>query len=352
MYMEEKAAFVFDTNFIVQVKDLDNVLKNLEEKFSVYVPQMCIDERIAQECRDLRTQFDEIECLQKRCSKIASITFKTSYDQKATELSNGMQKKYEKWFENHIIPFSKDAKTFQMVLDRAYQKLPPFSNDPKASDKGFKDTIVWISLLEYFAQNGSAKIIFVTSDGGFSKNVDRLCKGFHQATGKTIEIKDSTYYGELLKDKAQQPPPPTPEQHPDFSHLRKEIFDVLDALCGVETEDYWGDPYYEYYFFLNQMVDAAYMKAVFDNLREVIKNHILDRNISADEILELDNRVINGNVNVPFETLENVLKLYEKMEKVYPNYLQQFYSTAANILNRNYREPPQETDEDEFDLPF
>ena len=350
--MEDKIAFVFDTNFIVQEKNLDKVLENLKEKFSVYVPQICIDERIAQECRDLRKLFDEVEDIQRRCAKIASVNFETSYERKAAEVSSGMQKKYEKWFGNHIIPFSKDATTFQMVLDRAYQKLPPFLDEKNASDKGFKDALVWISLLEYFTKSGSAKVIFVTSDNGFSRNTDWLCEEFHKVTGKTIEIKNNTYYGELLKDNAQQSPPPTPKQRPDFSHLREEISSVLDALCGFETEDYWGNQQYEYRFFLNQIVDAAYMKAVFDNLGEVIENHLFDQSISADSVLELDDRVINGEVNISLGILENVMKLYEKMKKDYPDYIQQFYLTAANIINRNYREPPKGIDEDDFNLPF
>ena len=350
--MEDKPAFVFDTNFIVQEKKLDNVLENLEEKFSVYVPQICIDERIAQECRDLRKQFDEVEDIQRRCAKIASVSFEISYEEKAAEVSSGMQKKYEKWFGKHIIPFSKDAKTFQIVLDRAYQKLPPFLDEKNASDKGFKDAVVWISLLEYFTKNGNCKVIFVTSDSGFSKNTDWLCEEFHEVTGKTIEIKSNTYYNELLKAKIQQAPPPTPRQHPDFSSLREEIYSVLDALCSVETEDYWGNPQYGYSFFLNQKVDAVYMKAVFDNLEKVIENYLLEQSISADKVLELDNRVIQGDVNIPLETLENVMKLHGKMKKDYPDYIQQFYLTAANIINRNYREPPKEIDEDDFDLPF
>lgn len=350
--MEDKPAFVFDTNFIVQEKNLDNVLDNLKEKFSVYVPQICIDERIAQECRDLRKQFDEVEDIQRRCAKIASVSFETSYEKKAAEVSSGMQKKYEKWFGDHIIPFSKDAKTFQQVLNRAYQKLPPFLDEKNASDKGFKDAVVWISLLEYFTKSGNSTVIFVTSDNGFSKNTGWLCEEFHKVTGKTIEIKNNTYYSELLKAKVQQTPPPAPRQRPDFSYLREEIFSVLDALCSVETEDYWGNPQYGYPFFLNQKVDSAYMKAVFDNLGEVIENYLLEQSISADKVLELDDRVIDGDVNIPLEALENVMKLYKKMKKDYPDYIQQFYSVAANIINRNYREPPKEIDDDDFNLPF
>ena len=168
-------------------------------------------------------------------------------------------------------------------------------------------------------------------------------------TGKDIEIKDSTYYRELLKDEAQQTPLSPPKQRPDFSRLREEIFSVLDAFCSVETEDYWGNPQYGYPFHLNQKVDPSYMKTVFENLGAVIDDHLFEQNVSADEVLELDDRVINGDVNLPLATLENVLKLYEKIKKDYPDYIQQFYLAAANIINRNYREPISHDDEE---LPF
>lgn len=350
--MEEKPAFVFDTNFIVKEKNLDRVLQNLQEKFSVYVPQICIEERIAQECRDLRKQFDEIEEIQKRCAKIASISFETSYEKRAEELRKGMQKKYEKWFESRIIPFSKDSKTFQRVLERAYQKLPPFSDEKGASDKGFKDALVWLSLLDYFVEDGDENVVFVTSDGGFSKNADQLCDEFHKVTGKTIEIKSSNYYSELLKDKSQQIPPPPQRQYPEVTHLREEIHSVLSDVCCVETEGYWGEPQYGYSFILNKKVDASYMKMIFENLANVYNNHLFDQSLPAKEVLELDDRVVNGEVNIPLETLENVIKLYEKIKQDCPDYIQQFYQTAANIFNRNYREPPQEIEEEEGELPF
>ena len=44
--MAEKKAFVFDTNFIIQNQNLDEALDKLKEKFSVYITQVSIDERI------------------------------------------------------------------------------------------------------------------------------------------------------------------------------------------------------------------------------------------------------------------------------------------------------------------
>ena len=38
--MTEKKAFVFDTNFIIQHQNLDEVLDKLKEQFAVYITQV------------------------------------------------------------------------------------------------------------------------------------------------------------------------------------------------------------------------------------------------------------------------------------------------------------------------
>lgn len=60
--MSDKTAFIFDTNFIIQNRDLDVVIQKLKEKeFVVYITQVAIDERIAQECNKQR----EVRCNRK-----------------------------------------------------------------------------------------------------------------------------------------------------------------------------------------------------------------------------------------------------------------------------------------------
>lgn len=60
--MSDKTAFIFDTNFIIQNRDLDVVIQKLKEKeFVVYITQVAIDERIAQECNKQREKYDAIE---------------------------------------------------------------------------------------------------------------------------------------------------------------------------------------------------------------------------------------------------------------------------------------------------
>lgn len=50
-----KTAFIFDTNFILQNSKLSEVVDNLKEDYNVYVTQVSVDERIAQQCRELKS---------------------------------------------------------------------------------------------------------------------------------------------------------------------------------------------------------------------------------------------------------------------------------------------------------
>lgn len=52
-------------------------------------------------------------------------------------------------------------------MERAFSKLPPFGGKEKNSDKGFKDVLIWESILEFTAQHENANIIFYTKDKGY-----------------------------------------------------------------------------------------------------------------------------------------------------------------------------------------
>lgn len=76
-----KKAFVFDTNFIIQNYNLNDVVKNLNEKgFVVYITQVAIDERIAQECIKQRAKYDKLESFKKEVEGFASITITEPYE--------------------------------------------------------------------------------------------------------------------------------------------------------------------------------------------------------------------------------------------------------------------------------
>ena len=181
---------------------LDEALDKLKEKFSVYITQVSIDERIAQNCRDLKARFDEAEKCKVKFIHFATISFKKTYEEESEFYQKGMQTKYENYFGDNIIPFTKDGEMLTTIIDRANRRLPPFSAVKDASDKGFKDCLLWLSVLAYFKDNGEDDVIFVTDDkSAFRNNTEYLQKEFHEITGKTIEIHPNSYYKELLKNR-------------------------------------------------------------------------------------------------------------------------------------------------------
>lgn len=348
--MSEKKAFVFDTNFIIQNKDMDKVVSSLQDSLTVYVTQVSIEERIAQQCRELKGKYDRLPTLQKDYIKIAKITLLKSYEKHAKEYRIGIQANYNRLFASHVIPFPETSELFSEVLDRALKKLPPFSNVDNASDKGFKDSLIWLSMLSYFKEGGENTVIFVSSDNGFKNNANVLCKEFKEVTGKTLEIKDNSYYKSIMEVVPAEKEQVKQEKLPDVGLLREQIRNTIEALCGTETENYWGNPDWERTFTTSEKVDADYMQVVFNGLRKYISNHIFDESVPAYDILALDDRIANGNVNIPVFALENAMRLHDDIKAKYPNFINQFYSTSANIINQNYIGQPGDVDDDE--IPF
>lgn len=356
--MAEKKAFVFDTNFIIQNQNLDEALDKLKEKFSVYITQVSIDERIAQNCRDLKAQFDEAEKCKVKFIHFATISFKKTYEEESESYQKGMQTKYENYFGDNIIPFTKGGETLTTIIDRANRRLPPFSAAKDASDKGFKDCLLWLSMLAYFKDNGEDDVIFVTDDkSAFRNNTEYLQKEFHEVTGKTIEIHPNNYYKELLK----QPEKPTPESNPEkkpeelpnLDTFREEVEEAVEGLRGVDWENYFGDPQWSQTFTTSVPFDKDYTKTFFAGLRSDIADHIFEKSVPASKLLDFDGRVIDCDTEIPMQNLEKALRIYQAVLSNYSQYSEQFFEAATKILNRNYKAPPAlPLDVSDDDLPF
>ena len=318
----------------------------------MYVTQVSVEERIAQQCHELKTKYDKISSLQNDYYRIAKISVKKSYEERAEELRAAVQTNYERVFSSYIIPFSRTTEVFSEVLDRAFKKLPLFSKADNASDKGFKDTLIWLSVLSYFKENGENTVFFVSGDKGFRDNAEILCKEFKEFTGKTLEIKDNSYYNSIMETVPAEKAPVKQEKLPDVGLLREQIRNTIESLCYVETEDYMGFTHSERTFTTTEKIDADYMKVILSGLKGDISRHIFDENVPAFEILALDDRIVNGRANIPMVALENAMRLHDEIEAKYPDLIKQFYSASANIINQNYIAPSVNSDDADDELPF
>lgn len=336
---KEKKAFVFDTNFIIEYKKLNEVVEKLCEDFDVYVTQVSVDERIARKCTEERMKYAEIDDLKSEYKGIVSFKIIKTQEQRIEELKNAILNNYKKLFKENFIPLDRNPEIFSEVLNRAYDKVAPFSNAEGASDKGFKDSLIWISLLSYFKTKGNNSVILVTNDGGFIKNADVLCQEFKNVTGKTIEIKPNSYYKEICRKESQPNEKKETEPLPDLAKIREEVEEIIDALRWDLGEDCFGNDHWYNTFTLQKEVDSRYMEAIFSGLKSTIKEHIFEKFISASKILDLDDRVADA-TSISMEKLENAYHLYERILNNYPEFIEQFYIATAAIMNRSYKAPP------------
>ncbi|MBQ4437541.1 DUF4935 domain-containing protein [bacterium] len=348
--MTDKKAFVFDTNFIIEKKNnMVSIIEELKNDYNVYAPQVCIDERIAQECRGLMEEYQKVEDFTKKYNKFGIIEIKSTGEEILNSFRNAMMEKYQKTFCKKIIPFPKDNDTLLKIFERANQKIPPFpeDNSKNKSDKGFKDCLLWVSLLSFFKEHGENEVVFVTNDKAFLDNKSFFLNEFHEVTGKKIGIEPNSYCAEIIQQSVEETPTTITTTPIDINSLREQIDSVINSLC---EEGYYSRKI----FTTTQKFDKESTRISFENMENVFQKHLLEKSIPATLIFEnsgidIDEENDDDGI-IPINNIENAIQLFKSIKNDYPQYMEQFLEAAVKILNRNYREPRDE-DEDEF-LPF
>jgi len=333
--MSEKISLVFDTNFIVShIPRMEEVYKKLSETYNVFISEVSIQERISHRYLELKEKYENIEKIKIDCVDLADISLKKSFEEKWENLKIAMQEKYRELFGKNILEFISHQDTLNTLMDRAFRKIPPFNTAEKASDKGFKDTLIWLSILEYFQHNGGNKVYFVTDDKAFKNNSLVLCKEFNEKTGKNIEIKENDFYVSSVKKEVEADIIEN-KSLPDFSLIRKRIHEEISALCyGYYAEDNYGNDIWRKTFSLNTKATEDDMRTVFGDLRKIIKTNVFDTSLPANTVFTINN--IENDCNIPMDILQRALDLYDHICKEYNEYLQQFFIASANIFNTNY----------------
>lgn len=344
--------FILDTNFIIEHKDnFKKVLEDLSDHGDVYVTQVSICERLYQEYNEMRTKYDNIKEFQKKYSNYANIDITISFEDRFKKLEKAIQNSYATYF-NKILKYDINNIS-EIILDRAFKKPPPFSTDPKASDKGLKDSLLWLSIINYFKVSDECKqITFITSDKGFLNNRDALLDEFRTLTKKDIQFEDNSLYKKLLDNYTE------PEKKVEVKkqltitekkELREEVSSAISNICEIEMYNMGFEDYIlEKTFSISSYIDTDLLSIILDDLKDFLDNNVFKKHIKPSEVFG-DFFSIIDLYNIPIENVEEVINLYNKFKEIYPEYLEQFLKTACDIINKNYVNEKQPFDED---LPF
>lgn len=152
---------------------------------------------------------------------------------------------------------------FQSIIKRALDKKPPFEGDKRKSDKGFKDTLIWESLLDYRHKYPEHKIALYTRDGLFN---EYLAEEYHELFCEDI-------------------------------YLIKTEEGVMELLMRIQMDiaypDDLRDDYSEYYTYVRNIVNNSF-------IRDILYEIELKQNVGTKyyDLSSIENTVIIDIINV------------------------------------------------------
>lgn len=173
--------FSFSKNFDLIIDFLKK--EKLTDKCSILIPKIVVDELKQRQKEHFYDDYKKMQDLLKKQGELCNVEWAIDID------------KYEKYIGQKIESYliQKNVKimdvcsdnSFKRILEKAVKKNPPFEGIEKKSDKGFKDAVIWHSLIEYSLQYGGI-YIFYTNDNIFLNNKEYLRKDFDETTYRKV----------------------------------------------------------------------------------------------------------------------------------------------------------------------
>lgn len=205
--MDEKPiAIVIDTNYNEGKKNTDLLSDfrigryddyighieehDLVEKVHLFLPEVVLKESIRHRIEEIKNC---IELIDSQLVRIKSV-FSGIPDQTGVVEADWV--KYIIQIEDRIrknakiIPIpDRTDRIFESIFHRALHKKPPFKGE-SSSDAGFKDAVIFESMLEYFERKDAySEVIFFTHDAGFNdRNKEKISSEFFNRTETPLKV--------------------------------------------------------------------------------------------------------------------------------------------------------------------
>ena len=288
----------FDANFIIENKGIiGNIISDVKNNYELFISQLVIEEvkgkRIRQTIKNYKNIKDKIEEAKKE-NKWLNISDETNIE----EITQEQEKKLDEWlikaFNNNIIKINSNN-LLEKILERCKYKKPPFNNDDGASDKGFKDTILFLTLMEFIIDREFDEIYLFTSDKVINKYKLELEKEFFETTRKKINIIDSNLNDlyEILNiekinkkssDLNQNDEEMFPKAQDNKNDIKVRTTKILnDIFTDLEIANGWS-------FVTWEKVKLEDIKNILEGLKEKINIFIFLEEIDVNNIFEVDSK--------------------------------------------------------------
>lgn len=181
--VDNYAGFKFNSRYD-SIKKVINK-NNLNSKIKILIPKVVLLELEKQQKEYYEKEKLEIQNKIFKFNDIGEVCFNIN-DIDYDDLLKRQISDYIKGENIEIIQIC-NSNWFDEIFNKSILKKPPFEGNDGKSDKGFKDVVIWQSIIEY-AQHNEGNFLFFTNDKIFDKNNSQLREEFRKETGQAIDF--------------------------------------------------------------------------------------------------------------------------------------------------------------------
>ncbi|MDR0913498.1 MAG: PIN domain-containing protein [Methanobrevibacter sp.] len=202
----ERIAIILDTNILHKSrKSINNVSKlplkryddaifmleinDMIEYVNIYIPEIVLLELSSQKITMLENQLEDLKKLSKEFNNIHEVNIEGHDEFNIKEHIEFIKDEVFRDVNCIKIPKNRDD-MFNYILKMSLDKIPPF-NINKDSDPGFKDSILFLSIISFAKSEEFEKYVLFSKDKIFKTNEKIMTKIFKEKTGKKLEIEET-----------------------------------------------------------------------------------------------------------------------------------------------------------------
>lgn len=377
---------IIDTNIFVgkkppKLKTLLETIKQYSESGDVFITETVLDELtnhyyhlLSETLLPSLSNYSFVYKTMELNYKVTNLVTKDVFQQIKDSL--------KKFFENNVIPLDLDTIKIADIYERALMNRPPFTSFEADGDSGFKDTLIWLSILNHTYDDYS-EVVFMTRDTDFFNNRTKFQEVFYKKHEKPltiyrepfvknkenkveknldITVKTETKESKKIKDFSEDSN--VEELLEDYEKMRvfrekldNVLYNIL--LFSVDPfEDYTSIPSMIYYdnqnahrFRLLKHLAIADFESFKNHLIKLIFKSGMSIGIHATKLFKpyLDPIDIIEKYRINMDSVKDLLKIMIEIEKELPNYTEAFLTLLNEEINLVAYD---EIDIDPNDLPF
>ena len=357
---------IFDTNILTENKSTLNDIKyKIETTSDILIPKIVIEEIKAQKSRNINDDYLKIKSIIDKNSYIFKYEEKFKIEDALNISEDNIQKWFEKYCNNNVIEY--DLITLNDVIERSKYKKPPFINEVGSSDKGFKNSIIWLSILKNEKIKSYKKVIFITNDkNGFIKRVNELIEEYKTEHENELIICTNIdeLYNSLNISKIENKDIIEEEKEVmkinNVSELKENINACVSNILYTIYEDDWGNEHCDFNFNIYEKMKDEDVENFLVLLGEFLKENIFFNMLDITDLL-IRCGIDSEGENVSAKDLNQLNDIYknlknnEELFKPFINFLKvefnKLYKYKPKIEEDPFKDFGQEIANND-DLPF